>query len=257
MNNYYEQLKQIKEKINNRIKIIKIEFKGLKGEGKLINISPILKEYCKNTNLLPDIEQYCLFDFARIEDEINIYSNTNDKKNENLKELEKCKKIYGEYKKFMDSMKNMDRVLRDRYVIDNLQGLSGIALVYKSELTGIDSLSESIQKKQSLLNIDDLKYMFKFCSECLKDTICRELNQRGEIIGGADEVIKKKIKDMCDFSNVIDKVGIKYNYIFDISEEMLSNEDTIKKLKRKISDDKTRNMIDEYYYIKTNMNEEY
>ncbi|HBJ2623370.1 TPA: hypothetical protein LA827_003169 [Clostridium botulinum] len=249
MENYSDELKEIKEKINEKVKLIKIEFKGIKGDEKLINISKILKEYCSNKSSVPDVEQYYLFDFDRIEDEINVYSNTNDKRIANLKENEKNRSIYGEYKKFIDSMKKIDKALREEYVIDSLQGVS---LVYKEELYGIENLSKRIQIESAQLKVNDLKNMLSYCASCLKTTIFNELAQRGDIIGRVEDVRKvvdKKIEEISNFNSTIESVGLKYDYVFDISKEMLTDKVIIKNLKRKISDDHIKNMIDKYYFL--------
>lgn len=85
MNDYLDELKKIKDDSNERFKIVPIQFEGVKGNERLINIANILKEYCDTENPISDVEQYYLFDFERIRKDI-IRNNKRD-----LNKVEKIK----------------------------------------------------------------------------------------------------------------------------------------------------------------------
>lgn len=67
--------------------------------------------------------------------------------------------------------------------------------------------------------------MLSFCKEYLKIEVYSKTKQRGKAKGNIEELnneVDKKINSISSFKSIIEDARIKYSYIFDISEEMLS-----------------------------------
>ena len=245
MDKLNERKRDIKENINSLIKLVDIKFIGIKRNEILINIGKILKRYGKS-ELIPEVEKFHLFDFERIEYETRRNILRDDKLEDSLSDISKMKKIYSEYKSFLEDMKSFrDEV--EGYYIDTLCGLK---LIYTNDLRKIKELSDELEVRKRKINREKVHEMLRFCSDCLRTTIYYELKQREteELTMEINREIDKTLSEIniCKF---IDKISINCNIILDISDEILFNKGLVDKLKRNLSED-LKKMIIEYYKIK-------
>lgn len=238
-----DRLYNIKKYLNENLKLIKLEFKGIKSNKTLIDISDLLKEYGRS-DLIPEVEKFYLFDFKRIKSEIMSRNIRDEDKKMNIKKVSELEQIYLNYCNFLKYMKNIEKEIKDKYVLDRFEGMS---LIYKKDFINIKNIANKLEQKRKSIDIKKLLKVVEYCSECLGTTIVIELHQRN--VKEETELIRKSINDkiskISDINKYINRVSIKYEVILDISDEILESSSLSNKIKKKLPME-LKSMIEEY-----------
>lgn len=236
------ELNNIKNMLNDNIKIIDLQFTGIDSDKKRIDISDILRSHSKKPGL-PIIEKYEFFDFNYIKDQIQLSQIPNDKKTQRIEDILKLEDEFNKLKDLLLFFRTKKDEIYSKHICGTLYRYK---VVYKEDLQEIYKIQEELIIKKQCLNKHILKEALEECKNNFSMIIREELLRHDLRIDDIQDDIDKKLVFANDINEYINKINIDCVIITDISDEMLHDTQCINKLKSMPLNQKLKDMIDSY-----------
>lgn len=240
------EIRTIKQYLNENIKLISLSFNGVKADEKLINIADILKHHSR-INLLPEIQKFKFYDFENVREQYMVANITDEEIRNNIERINRLEKAFLCFKNFLASMRDKKKLIEDTYICGTFHGFK---VIYTRNLRYIDTIRTEIENEK--LNID---------TNALREAIVEFINNFNYIIRSEMSMydmeesselqseIQRKFEFIDDVNNYIDKIKLEYNLITDISDEILRNRTLTTELRNLKLNNNDKEIIDRYYTL--------
>lgn len=247
-----DEMRQIKQYINERIKIVSLSFKGVKRDEKLIDIADILKQYSR-VDIIPEIQKFKFFDFEYAREQTrnsHIYRISHIPAEELTNEINRInnlERVFEEFREFLRFMRYRSEEIEEQYICGSF---CGFKVMYRDNLEIIERIRDEIDDRKFNINRIGLRQAIELCKSNFIAMIRAEMAlYRMEESESLQNEIAKKFKFIDNIDQYIDEINLELKVIADISDEILCSENLVNELRNLDLNDEDRQMIERYYTL--------